>query len=345
VRTVQGEVETALSKLFDADVFTVGAGRTDAGVHALGQVMTTSDAPDDLDTAELQRSLNAMCGPAIAFTGCTEAAPEFHARFSAHSRTYVYAVLTGEIPDPFLAPTALYHPGSLDMDVMNEAAGHLLGPRDFSSFGRVAEPEASAERTLFELSCTTDGRLAQLAHSLSYIYVVLAWVGLYLGVKYYRQLQDETQRALAARGMAHQAQLKMLRYQLNPHFLFNTLNAISTLILDRDGTTANRMVQGLSAFLRHSLDNDPMQRVTLKQELDALNLYLGIEKVRFTERLRMQTEVEPECWSALVPSLILQPLVENAIKYAVSPREQGGQIRIGAHVTGTVTVTVSKGGS
>ena len=89
--------------------------------------------------------------------------------------------------------------------------------------------------------------------------------------------------------MAHQAQLKMLRYQLNPHFLFNTLNAISTLILDRDNATANRMVQGLSAFLRHSLDNDPMQRVTLRQELDALKLYLDIEKIRFAERLRIET--------------------------------------------------------
>jgi tRNA pseudouridine38-40 synthase len=204
VRTVQGEVETALSKLFDADVFTVGAGRTDAGVHALGQVMTTSDAPDDLDTAELQRSLNAMCGPAIAFTGCTEAAPEFHARFSAHSRTYVYAVLTGEIPDPFLAPTALYHPGSLDMDVMNEAAGHLLGPRDFSSFGRVAEPEASAERTLFELSCTTDGRLVRIrARANAFIQqMVRSLVGTLIQVGEGRRGPSEMTEILAARDRA-----------------------------------------------------------------------------------------------------------------------------------------------
>ncbi len=141
--------------------------------------------------------------------------------------------------------------------------------------------------------------MAYIAYSLTYIYVVLAWVGLYLGIKYYRQLQDETQRALAARTMAHQAQLKMLRYQLNPHFLFNTLNAISTLVLDRENGTANRMVQGLSAFLRHSLDNDPMQRVTLRQELDALTLYLDIEKMRFAERLRIETDIDEDCWRAL----------------------------------------------
>jgi two-component sensor histidine kinase len=183
-------------------------------------------------------------------------------------------------------------------------------------------------------TCAPTSRVAYLAYSLSYIYVVLAWVGLYLGIKYYRQLQDETQRALASRTMAHQAQLKMLRYQLNPHFLFNTLNAISTLILDRDNPTANRMVQGLSAFLRHSLDNDPMQRVTLRQELDALTLYLDIEKVRFAERLRVETDIDEDCWRALLPSLLLQPLVENAIKYAVAKKVEGGLLRIQARQEG-----------
>jgi len=179
-------------------------------------------------------------------------------------------------------------------------------------------------------TCQPASRTGYLAYSVSYVYVVLAWVGLYLGIKYYRELQEETRRALAANAMAHQAQLKMLRYQLNPHFLFNTLNAISTLILDRDTDTANRMVQGLSAFLRHSLDSDPMQRVSLKQELDALNLYLGIEKVRFAERLQLGTSVEPECWSALLPSLLLQPLVENAVKYAVATQVKGGSLHISA---------------
>jgi len=182
--------------------------------------------------------------------------------------------------------------------------------------------------------CAPTSRVAYFAYALSYIYVVLAWVGLYMGIKYYRQLQDQTRRALASRTMAHQAQLKMLRYQLNPHFLFNTLNAISTLILDRDNPTANRMVQRLSAFLRHSLDNDPMQRVTLRQELDALTLYLDIEKVRFAERLRVETSIDEDCWRALLPSLLLQPLVENAIKYAVARRVEGGLLRIEARQEG-----------
>jgi two-component sensor histidine kinase len=191
-------------------------------------------------------------------------------------------------------------------------------------------------RVLIEFcdTCAPTSHAAYVAYSLSYIYVVLAWVGLYMGVKYYHQLQDETRRALASRTMAHQAQLKMLRYQLNPHFLFNTLNAISTLILDRDNPTANRMVQGLSSFLRHSLDNDPIQRVTLRQELDALTLYLDIEKMRFAERLRVETNIEEDCWRALLPSLLLQPLVENAIKYAVAKRVEGGLLRIEAQHEG-----------
>ena len=183
-------------------------------------------------------------------------------------------------------------------------------------------------------TCRPTTRLEFVAYSLGYIYVVLAWVGAYMGIKYYRQLQGETERALAARSMAHQAQLKMLRYQLNPHFLFNTLNAISTLILDRDNATANRMVQGLSSFLRHSLDNDPMQRVTLRQELDALTLYLDIEKIRFAERLRIETAIDEDCWRALLPSLLLQPLVENAIKYAVAKQVAGGLLRIEAERDG-----------
>lgn len=178
--------------------------------------------------------------------------------------------------------------------------------------------------------CRPSSVTGYIASMGSYTYVVLSWAGLYFGIKNWRELQAQTQATLQATAMAHQAQLKMLRYQLNPHFLFNTLNAISTLVLDKDHHTANRMVTSLSAFLRHSLDADPMQRVTLKQELDAINLYLGIEKVRFADRLRLQIEVEPEAYTALMPSLLLQPLIENAIKYAVAKRVEGGTLELSA---------------
>ncbi len=176
-------------------------------------------------------------------------------------------------------------------------------------------------------------------------YILLCWSGLYFGIKYYQQLQRQTEQTLKATAAAHQAQLKMLRYQLNPHFLFNTLNAISTLILDRNNEVANLAVTRLSDFLRYSLDNDPMKRVTLRQELEALDLYLEIEKVRFGDRLRVKREIETSALDALVPSLILQPLIENAIKYAVSPREEGGSVRIAAKThRGTLLFTIADDG-
>jgi signal transduction histidine kinase len=178
------------------------------------------------------------------------------------------------------------------------------------------------------------GTLGYVAYMATTIYIVMTWVGLYIGISYHQRLRQQTEAALAASAIAHQAQLMMLRYQLNPHFLFNTLNAISTLILDRDTTTANRMVQGLSGFLRHSLDNDPVQQVTLEQELAALDLYLGIEAVRFRERLRVERDIGDDCRAALLPSLLLQPLVENAIKHAVARRIEGGTLRLCARRDG-----------
>lgn len=165
-------------------------------------------------------------------------------------------------------------------------------------------------------------------------WVMLVWSALYFGIKYYLMMQEERQRSLKAMNMAHEAQLKMLRYQLNPHFLFNTLNAISTLILDGNNKLANVMVTRLSRFLRYSLDNDPMLRVTVAEEVEALQLYLDIEKVRFEERLRLHFSISPEASDALMPSLLLQPLVENSIKYAIANAIAGGSIAVSADIIG-----------
>jgi len=164
--------------------------------------------------------------------------------------------------------------------------------------------------------------------------VMVVWSALYFGIKFYMLAQEEQQHRLKATAMAHEAQLKMLHYQLNPHFLFNTLNAISTLILDQDTQLANTMLNRLSRFLRHSLDNDPMQKVTVAEEVEALKLYLDIEKVRFDDRLRLLFEVDPLASSALMPSLLLQPLVENSIKYAIAQAINGGSIAVSATISG-----------
>lgn len=176
-----------------------------------------------------------------------------------------------------------------------------------------------------------DNLLHYFSNSLNSVSVILCWSGLYFGIKYYQMLQQEKQNALTSSTMAHQAHLKMLRYQLNPHFLFNTLNAISTLILMKENETANGMISRLSDFLRYSLDKDPIKKVPLEQEVQAIDLYLDIEKVRFDERLSVKWGIAEATLSALVPSLILQPLIENAIKYAISRMESGGMICVTAN--------------
>ena len=161
-------------------------------------------------------------------------------------------------------------------------------------------------------------------------YIFLCWICLYFGIKFYKGMQEAKQRALILATLAQEAQLKMLRYQLNPHFLFNTLNTISTLILDQQNLLATEMLTRLSKFLRYSLESDALQKVSLEQELEALNLYLNIEKVRFGKRLRLHYDIEDGAYNCLIPSLILQPITENAIKYAVSRSRDGGTISVSA---------------
>jgi len=200
VRTVQGDVEAALSKLFRSEVTTAAAGRTDAGVHAMGQVMSCA-APDDTDPIKVRDTLNAMLGPDIAVTRAERVEDDFHARFSARSRTYVYALLEGVVPDPFLADTTLWHAEPLDLDALGEASGHLLGPHDFSSFGRVPDPDASSERVLYELRAARDGRIVRIrARANAFIQqMVRSLVGTLVQVGEGKRSPDEIPGILAAR--------------------------------------------------------------------------------------------------------------------------------------------------
>ena len=123
----------------------------------------------------------------------------------------------------------------------------------------------------------------------------------------------------------------MLRYQLNPHFLFNTLNAINSLISTDEPDRAQKMIIQLSQFLRYSLDNNPEMKIKLEREVEALMLYLEIEKTRFGDRLELTFEIDEETNSAAIPSLLLQPLIENSMKYAIAKSENGGKIQLRAH--------------
>jgi signal transduction histidine kinase len=164
--------------------------------------------------------------------------------------------------------------------------------------------------------------------------VLGAWTGLYYGINFFLLLAAQSERMLKVAAQANAAQLAMLRYQLNPHFLFNTLNSISTLVLLKQTERANAMLSRLSSFLRYTLVGEPTQFVTLAQEVQALKLYLDIERMRFEERLRFAVNVAAPADQGRLPSLILQPLVENAIKYAVTPQEEGAEITLDARVSG-----------
>ena len=200
---MQGEIEGALHEVFRREVVTVGAGRTDAGVHALGQVMSTADAPEDPDILKVTAALNALCGPAVSVGRVAEAPLGWHARFDARSRTYVYALYMAPVHDPWLARTSLHHPDALDLDAMNEASGHLLGEHDFSSFGRVPDC-ASAVRTLFELRTLRAGDLVRVrARANSFIQqMVRSLVGTLLQVGAGRRSPDDMVGVLAARDRA-----------------------------------------------------------------------------------------------------------------------------------------------
>jgi sensor histidine kinase YesM len=161
----------------------------------------------------------------------------------------------------------------------------------------------------------------------------------------HRQLRQE--RTIAdARTTAQQAQLAALRYQLNPHFLFNTLNAISAMIVTRRNEDAEEMTNRLSSFLRGSLQSDPGALIPLESELSLIEEYLEIESIRFGDRLKVVFDCSSEACAAMVPGFILQPLVENAIKYAVAPSPDPVTLRIMGKVeAGMLIVAVEDDGA
>ncbi len=175
--------------------------------------------------------------------------------------------------------------------------------------------------------------------------LIAAWSALYFGINFYIILEQRADELLKLEGQASSAQLAMLRYQLNPHFLFNTLNSISTLVLLQQTERANAMLSRLASFLRYTLVYEPTAQVTLAQEVETLKLYLDIEKMRFEDRLRINFDVDPAVSKARLPSLLLQPLVENAVKYAVTPQEEGAEINLEARLIGDrVRIVVSDSG-
>jgi|CXWL01.1.fsa_nt_gi signal transduction histidine kinase len=153
---------------------------------------------------------------------------------------------------------------------------------------------------------------------------------------YHFETMAQARAVSRAQALAYDAQLKMLHYQINPHFLFNTLNAISTLVLEKRNQQAESMLLRLAGFLRYSLDRQPTELAALSAELEAQRKYLEIEQTRFEDKLQVHFNIEPGLDHARLPSLILQPILENAIKYAITPRIEGGHIDVSARRDGDV---------
>jgi signal transduction histidine kinase len=154
--------------------------------------------------------------------------------------------------------------------------------------------------------------------AVTHYFFVIAWASLYLALGYAREVREAERKASRYAQAAQDSELRSLRYQVNPHFLFNTLNSLSSLVMTGKPKEAEAMIQNLSNFYRTSLSSDPLEDVTLEEEVELQRLYLEIEAVRYPKRLRTMIGIPPDLMNQHVPALILQPLVENAIKYGVS---------------------------
>jgi len=149
-----------------------------------------------------------------------------------------------------------------------------------------------------------------------------------------KQVEFEKLRRIEAENLSRQTQIKMLRYQLNPHFLFNTFNSVSALIKTNRSDQARDMLSQLSEFMRYTLEQDQQAETSFKEELDLLKLYLDIERVRYTDRLQTEFQIAPDTLEASIPSMILQPLFENTLKYVIVGTISDGLVRLTSRKVG-----------
>lgn len=177
----------------------------------------------------------------------------------------------------------------------------------------------------------------------NHVFILLAWSGAYLTLVFWHRSQEQARKALAAAALARDAQLRMLRYQLEPHFLFNALASVRALIAENPAR-ARETITRLSEFLRYTLGRDNPGGSTVTDEIDVIRAYLEIEKVRFEERLGVDIEMDPAAANLRVPGFLLHPLVENAIKHGAVERGRL-QIHIRASLdAGRLTLEVTNGG-
>jgi sensor histidine kinase YesM len=166
---------------------------------------------------------------------------------------------------------------------------------------------------------------------MAYYWAVLAFG---YSLEIYRRYKNEELKAAQLEARLIETELKALREQLRPHFLFNTLNTVAVLVREAKNDEAVNLIARLSSLLRMSLDHRGVQEVTVRQEMDFLERYLDIQRVRFSDRLRVEIDIEPAAMEARIPNLLLQPLVENAILHGIAPKSSPGCVAVRGHVAG-----------
>ena len=160
-------------------------------------------------------------------------------------------------------------------------------------------------------------------------------VGVYYVIRYFQGLQKQEQEKSELQLKNKEMQISLLKSQINPHFLFNTLNSISTL-MHSSKEQARKVITQLSDIFRYALDSHGGERVKLIHEIDFIENYVRIQQVRFGDRLRFAKDIDPTCFATLIPPMILQPLVENSVKYGIAPKEEGGTISLTVRRSGNI---------
>lgn len=214
-------------------------------------------------------------------------------------------------------------PASLAYATCNFTIFHLLAPRE-TMMREMVHMQAEHYTAMSEIT--------ELA--VSWYFFIAAWGVMYVALSYAARMALAERQAAQYRAQAQAAQLRALRYQINPHFLFNTLNSLSTMVLKGQNDEAERMIANLANFFRTSLTSDSAADQPLADEIEMQRLYLGIEQVRFPARLIVKVDVPDMLAQLPVPAMILQPLVENAIKHGVARSIQPVTITIRAHKQG-----------